>query len=82
MSFAMADLGWKFYIINASYNFIFLIAVWLFWVETKGLSLEAIGQKFEAIEGLEQLPGNHNFTTASDYSSSELKEPEVNTGLA
>lgn len=52
LDYGMDNLGWKFYILNASYNFVFLIGVWFFWVETKGLTLEAVGLKFEAIEGL------------------------------
>jgi formate hydrogenlyase subunit 3/multisubunit Na+/H+ antiporter MnhD subunit len=47
MGYAMQNLGWKFYIINASYNFIFLAAVFLLWPETKGLTLEEISVKFE-----------------------------------
>jgi hypothetical protein len=52
MGLAMENLSWKFYMVNASYNFIFLIGVWFFWVETKGLTLEAVALKFETIEGL------------------------------
>lgn len=43
----MADLGWKFYLINASYNIVFLIIIYLTWVETKGIPLEEIALKFE-----------------------------------
>lgn len=41
---AMDNVGWKFYIINAGYDVLFLILVIVFWVETKGLSLEEIGK--------------------------------------
>ncbi|KAL1868348.1 hypothetical protein Plec18167_008273 [Paecilomyces lecythidis] len=47
MSYAMANLGWKFYIINASYNFLFLAAAYFLFIETKGLTLEEITAKFE-----------------------------------
>ena len=47
MGYAMQNLGWKFYIINASYNIIFFITVFLLWPETKGLTLEEITLKFE-----------------------------------
>jgi hypothetical protein len=47
LSYAMADLGWKFYLINASYNIIFFAVIYLTWVETKGLPLEEIALKFE-----------------------------------
>ena len=47
LSYAMADLGWKFYLINASYNIVFLVIIYLTWVETKGVPLEEIALKFE-----------------------------------
>lgn len=56
MSFAMSDLGWKFYLINASWDIMFLVFVFFFFVETKGLNLEEIAVKFgdeRVVEGLE-----------------------------
>lgn len=47
MAYAMADLGWKFYFINASWNFVFLIIAYFTFVETKGLELEEINTRFE-----------------------------------
>jgi len=47
MSYAMADLGWKFYFINASWDIIFLAVIYFFYVETKDLKLEEIAVKFE-----------------------------------
>ncbi|KAH6889331.1 hexose transporter-like protein [Thelonectria olida] len=47
MAYAMADLGWKFYLINASWNLIFLGIAYFTFVETKGLTLEEISAKFE-----------------------------------
>ncbi|KAK6536781.1 hypothetical protein TWF281_000995 [Arthrobotrys megalospora] len=46
MSFAMSDLGWKFYLINASWNLVLTALVWFYFVETKGLQLEEIALKF------------------------------------
>ena len=43
----MADLGWKFYLINGSYNIIFFAIIYFTWVETKGIPLEEIALKFE-----------------------------------
>lgn len=40
---AMDAIGWKFYIINASYDIICLIMTYVYWVETNGISLEEIG---------------------------------------
>ena len=56
MSFAMSDLGWKFYLINASWDIMFLVFVFFFFVETKGLNLEEIAVRFgdeRVVEGLE-----------------------------
>jgi len=47
MSYAMTNLGWKFYIINASYNILFFAAVYVLFVETKGISLEQISVLFD-----------------------------------
>lgn len=47
-SFAMENMGWKFYILNASYDIIFLFGIIFCWIETKGKSLEQIS---EIIEG-------------------------------
>ena len=53
MAYAMADLGWKFYFINAAWDFVFLIITYFAFVETKGLMLEEIDAKFEGSEFLE-----------------------------
>lgn len=47
MAYAMQNLGWKFYFINAAWNFVFLIIAYFTFVETKGLTLEEINGKFE-----------------------------------
>lgn len=46
MSFGMTNLGWKFYIINASYDVIFLVAIYFLWVETARVPLEEIALRF------------------------------------
>lgn len=53
MAYAMADLGWKFYFINASWNVVFLVVAYFTFVETKGLKLEEIAAKFEGPRILE-----------------------------
>lgn len=55
MAYAMADLGWKFYFINAAWDFVFLIIAYFSFVETKGLKLEEINAKFEGQEFIEGL---------------------------
>ncbi|KAF3384074.1 Lactose permease [Talaromyces pinophilus] len=42
MVYAMKNLGWKFYMVNGAYDFVFLACVYFFWVETKGVDLEEI----------------------------------------
>jgi hypothetical protein len=50
MAYAMSDLGWKFYFINAAWDFVFLIIAYFTFVETKGLKLEEINAIFESRE--------------------------------
>ncbi|KAL2833344.1 general substrate transporter [Aspergillus cavernicola] len=47
MAYAMADLGWKFYFINAAWDFGFLVVVYFAFVETRGLRLEEVDEMFE-----------------------------------
>ncbi|KAK7413250.1 hypothetical protein QQX98_007838 [Neonectria punicea] len=43
-------LGWKTYMVNASWNVLFFIGVYFFWVETKGKTLEEIDILFDGIK--------------------------------
>jgi sugar porter (SP) family MFS transporter len=45
--FAMASLGWKTYMMNASWDVLEVVYMWFYWVETKGKSLEEIDEVFE-----------------------------------
>jgi hypothetical protein len=40
------DIGWRFYIIFAVTNFLFIPVIWLFYPETAGLSLDEIDRVF------------------------------------
>ncbi|CEN60891.1 Putative Hexose transporter [Aspergillus calidoustus] len=61
MAYAMADLGWKFYFINAAWDFVFLIIAYFTFVETKGLELEEINAKFEGAEVITAVvPGSES----------------------
>lgn len=42
----MKNLGWKFFIVNACYNIVYLVAMYLTWVETARIPLEEIAVKF------------------------------------
>lgn len=46
LPFAMENLGWKFYIINASYDILFLPIIYYVWIETKGVDIEKIDEIF------------------------------------
>jgi hypothetical protein len=70
MSYAMANLGWKFYIINASFDFLFLAAAYFLFVETNGLTLEEITAKFEGTMTLEGTSGD----TTPSISNSEDRD--------
>ncbi|KAJ9156225.1 Hexose transporter [Pleurostoma richardsiae] len=50
MPYALNAIGWKTYIINASVDFLMLAGVILFWVETRGLTLEEVDKKFDGVK--------------------------------
>ncbi|CAK7894335.1 high-affinity glucose transporter [[Candida] anglica] len=43
---AMTEIGWKFYMINAGYNVIFIPIIAFLWVETKGIPLAEVDELF------------------------------------
>ncbi|KAK4243565.1 general substrate transporter [Corynascus novoguineensis] len=47
MPIALENIGWKMYIVNGSWDIIVLLIVVLFWVETKGKTLEEIDAIFD-----------------------------------
>lgn len=50
LPFALAAIGWKTYIINASWNVLLIVFIFFFWVETKGKTLEEIDELFEGVK--------------------------------
>jgi hypothetical protein len=48
MPIALANLGWKVYMLNGGWDVLMVLAVAYYWVETKGKTLEDID---EVIEG-------------------------------
>lgn len=50
MPFALNAIGWKTYIINASFDILMLIGVILFWVETRGMTLEEVDRVFDGVK--------------------------------
>lgn len=49
---AMSNIGWKFYMVNAGYNIIFIPIIYFVWVETKKLSLIEIEAIFDGVRDL------------------------------
>ena len=49
---AIANIGWRTYIIWAVFNFAFIWIVYLFYPETRGLTLEEADRIFEGGDGL------------------------------
>ena len=47
MPIAIENLGWKLYMINGAWDFLLILGVWYWWVETKGKTLEEIDEKIE-----------------------------------
>lgn len=43
---AMNNIGWKYYIVNAAYDIVFLPIIYFIWIETKGIDIEYVDQKF------------------------------------
>ena len=76
MGYAMENLGWKFYIINASYNILFFAAVFFLWPETKGMTLEEIAIKFDGPQAI--LFGNTVDDALGSEKSFDDKAKEAN----
>lgn len=47
LPYALAAIGWKTYMINGAWNFVLIIFIYFFWVETRGKTLEEIDELFE-----------------------------------
>ncbi|KAF3763113.1 putative sugar transporter [Cryphonectria parasitica EP155] len=47
MNIALVNLGWKMYIINAAWDIIIFVLIAVYWVETKGKTLEEVDAIFE-----------------------------------
>lgn len=48
--FALDAIGWKTYIINASFDILMIVFVVFYWVETKGLTLEEVDEVFDGVK--------------------------------
>ncbi|RDW62429.1 putative hexose transporter protein [Coleophoma cylindrospora] len=59
-------IGWKTYIVNASWNVLFIFIIVFFWVETKGLTLEEIDERFDGVKHSEVCNLNQLGTSKED----------------
>ncbi len=76
MSYAMDDLGWKFYFINASWNIIFFVVAYFLFIETNGVPLEEIALKFDGPTALSASVVEESATTTTatgESASSDIK---------
>jgi MFS family permease len=48
--FSLQDIGWKTFMWNGALNIIMVIGVIIYWVETKGLTLEEVDEKFDGVK--------------------------------
>ncbi|RFU25468.1 hypothetical protein B7463_g10874, partial [Scytalidium lignicola] len=48
--FALDAIGWKTYIINASFDILMMVFVMWYWVETMGLTLEEVDVRFDGVK--------------------------------
>jgi len=60
MPIGLANIGWKMYMVNASWDIVILGLIAVYWVETKGKTLEEIdaifeGEKHSSVPDLEML---------------------------
>lgn len=50
MPIAIDSLGWKLYMINGAWDVIVLALIWIFWVETKGKTLEELDEVLDGVK--------------------------------
>jgi hypothetical protein len=48
--FALEAIGWKTYIINATFDILMIVFVIFYWVETRGLTLEEVDERFDGVK--------------------------------
>jgi hypothetical protein len=64
MPIALANIGWKMYFINGSWDIVILVIMAVWWIETKGKSLEEID---EAVEGRRYSRATDNGVEGHEY---------------
>lgn len=59
ISFASDTMGWKFYMVNGSWNVALIVFIFFSWVETKGKTLEEIDACFDGAKHSDVVDISH-----------------------
>lgn len=73
----MSNMGWKFYILTASYDVLFLPIIYFIWVETKQLSLEEIPVLFEGKKDLKTVQEVESFSDSMKKNDAKVTVESV-----
>lgn len=74
LPFAMNGVGWKFYIINACYDLIFIPVIIFVWIETKGVNLDTIDDVlYDNPEDEENISGDNRSIVREDFNVESKK---------
>jgi hypothetical protein len=76
---SLTNIGWKIYMINASWDVLVVFFIWWYWVETKGRTLEEIdreldGEKHSDAPDLEDVLSGQATVEPRDVSIEKEKE--------
>ncbi|CAI7586139.1 unnamed protein product [Penicillium pancosmium] len=80
MPIGLGNIGWKMYIINASWDIIVLVLIAIYWVETKGKTLEEIDTLFEG-EKHSSVPDIEVIRKGKEKIDTEAIEEQLTTEL-
>ncbi|KAH8820741.1 putative hexose carrier protein [Xylogone sp. PMI_703] len=80
MPIGIDNIGWKMYMVNASWDIVILILIAVFWVETKGKTLEEIDAIFEG-EKHSSVPDVELVRTGKAHINVEAIEAETELEL-
>ncbi|RSL93126.1 hypothetical protein CEP52_013444 [Fusarium oligoseptatum] len=72
---AIADIGWKYYIVNACWNVIVIGLIWWKFVETKGMTLEEVDEIFDGVVHTEGIRIGTGDRLAKSGSPDDKKAP-------
>jgi hypothetical protein len=73
--FALAKIGWKTYMINGAWDVVQVVFIIVFWVETKGKTLEEIDEIFDSVKGSDMIlhgVGEEDIEVVSVKNSKEM----------